>query len=259
MLAQSRQLFDLENRAFPKRLGAVQRALYLLFNEGYHGASPESAIRAELCREAIRLTNSLLDNPLTATPASYALAALMHLNAARLPGRVDASGALASLVEQDRSRWDRRLIDDGQRLLERSASGEALSEYHVEAAIAWAHADAPSAQETDWAKIVAFYDLLMKVRNSPVVALNRAIAIAQLDGPQRGLEEIGAIADRERLGDYPFYFAALGELEFRIGNEDRAREHFLDAMARARNPMERQFLERKAAACVTKHRIPSPA
>jgi RNA polymerase sigma-70 factor (ECF subfamily) len=257
VLAESRQLFDLENRVFPKRLGAVQRALYLLFNEGYHGASPESAVRAELCREAMRLTQSLLDNALTATPATYALCALMHLDAARLPGRVDESGALASLEEQDRSRWDRRLIAEGQRLLERSAFGDSLSEYHIEAAIAWAHANAPSAEQTEWEKVVSLYDTLMKVRGSPVVALNRAIAIGQLEGPKRGLEEIDAIADRERLAGYPFYFAALGEFELRLGHAERAREHFAHAVSRSRNPMERRFLERRVAASESEHILSS--
>jgi RNA polymerase sigma-70 factor (ECF subfamily) len=124
-----------------------------------------------------------------------------------------------------------------------------LSEYHVEAAIAAVHTCARRPEDTDWGEIVSLYDRLMTIRSSPVVALNRAIAIAQREGPQRGLEEIGAIADRDRLAAYPFYFAALGELELRGARHEIAREHFRAALGVARNPMERQFLEQRMAAC----------
>src|SRR5215510_4079565 len=136
VLAGSQRLFDVSDTGdFAERLPVVHRALYLLFNEGYHGASPESAVRAELCQEAMRLAALLLDHPPAATPATHALCALMCLHAARLPARVDASGELRSLFEQDRSRWDAHLVAEGERLLERSAAGPELTEYHVEAAI----------------------------------------------------------------------------------------------------------------------------
>ena len=179
VLAGSKRLFDVSGADdFSGRLPAVQRALYLLFNEGYHSASPESAVRAELCREAMRLAALLLEHPLAATPATHALAALMCLHAARLPGRVDASGSLISLFDQDRSRWDSRLVAEGQRFLDLSATGPELTQYHVEAAIAWVHAMAHRTEDTDWGKIVSLYNTLMTIRPSPVVALNRAIAIA---------------------------------------------------------------------------------
>jgi RNA polymerase sigma factor (sigma-70 family) len=250
VLAGSKRLFEIADAAdFSSRLPAVHRALYLLFNEGYHGASGESAVRVELCQEAMRLSALLFDHPLAATPASYALSAMMCLHAARLPARLDASGNLSALADQDRSRWDAKLIAEGQRLLDLSASGEELTEYHMEAAIAAVHASAARVEETDWAQIVSLYDTLMRLRPSPVVALNRAIAIAQLEGPQRGLEEIGAIANIERLSSYPFYFAAMGELELRGGRRDAARKHFRAAMKQARNSMERKFLEQRAIAC----------
>jgi RNA polymerase sigma-70 factor (ECF subfamily) len=250
VLAASKKLFDIAgDDDFSRRLPAVQRALYLLFNEGYHGASPESAVRAELCQEAMRLTGLLLDHPLAATPATHALAALMCLHAARSPARVDSAGQLMSLFDQDRSRWDLRLAAEGQRLLDLSATGTELTEYHIEAAIASVHATALHAEDTDWGKIVSLYDTLMAIRPSPVVALNRAIAIAQLEGPERGLEEIHAIAGSDRLAAYPFYFAALAELELRSGRQQAAHEHFQTALAIARNPMERQFLQRRVAAC----------
>ena len=186
---------------------------------------------------------------LAATPATHALAALMHLHAARLPGRVDSSGNLSSFLEQDRSRWDAQLAAEGQRLLDLSASGAELSEYHVEAGIAAIHASAKNAQDTNWAGIVSLYDVLLKIRPSPVVALNRANAVAELQGPERGLEELHAIADRERLRAYPFYSAALGEMELRKGKREKAREYFQSALELARNPMERRFLEHRMDAC----------
>jgi RNA polymerase sigma-70 factor (ECF subfamily) len=249
-LAGSKRLFEIADAAdFAARLPAVHRALYLLFNEGYHGASPESAVRAELCREAMRLATLLFEHPLAATPATHALAALLWLHAARLPARLDATGQLSLLADQDRSRWDPELIAEGRRLLELSASGRELSEYHVEAAIAAMHVSAARVEDTDWAGIVALYDLLMGIRPTPVVALNRAIAIAQRDGPDRGLEEIVAIVDRDRLVGYPFYHAAAGELALRGGRSGVARQHFLGALALARNDMERRFLRQRIEAC----------
>jgi len=251
VLASSTRLFDLaEERELPKRLSSVQRALYLLFNEGYHGAHAQLAVRAELCREAMHLCDLLLEHPLTATPESYAVAALMCLDAARLPARVDASGNLSSLYDQDRTLWDAALIARGEGLLDRSATGTHVSEYHIEAAIASVHARAHTAARTRWDTIVGLYDTLLTIRPSPIVALNRAIAIAQLQGPARGLEEIAAIADSARLADYPFYFAALGELELQNGRKAVAHEHLLSARSLARNPMERRFFQQRAAACV---------
>lgn len=250
VLAASRRLFDVTAAAdFSARLPAVQRALYLLFNEGYHGASGETAVRVELCREAMRLTAVLLEHPLGKTPSTYALAALMCFHAARLPARVDASGNLNSFPDQDRSQWDRELAGEGWKLLELSATGFQLNQYHLEAAIASEHARALRIEDTDWGMIVSLYDKLMTISPSPIVALNRAIALAQKEGPERGLAEIRAIPDPGRLAAYPFYSAALGELELRAGRRPAARQHFRTALAQARNPMERQFLERRLRAC----------
>lgn len=249
-LAGSERLFDVSGASdFAGRLPAVQRALYLLFNEGYHGASPDSAVRTDLCQEAMRLAALLLAHPLGATPATHALAALMCLNKARLPARLDASGKLNSLFDQDRSLWDQSLVGEGLQLLELSAKGSDLTEYHVEAAIAAVHATAQSTEDTDWEKIVSLYDTLMSIHPSPIVALNRAIAIGQRDGPARGLAELRTIADSERLANYPFYHAAFGESELRRGRLDSAREHFSTSLRLSRNPMERQFFERRLNTC----------
>jgi RNA polymerase sigma-70 factor (ECF subfamily) len=250
VLATSKKLFDITAPAdFSARLPSVQRALYLLFNEGYHGASAEFTVRAELCQEAMRLAEMLRQHPLGGTPSTYALSALMCLSMARLPARVDASGNLNALFDQDRSLWDQRLVNEGRRLLELSATGSQVTEYHVEAAIASVHATAKRTEDTDWEAIVSLYDTLMTIRPSPIVALNRAIAIAQHDGPERGLEEIMGIENLDRVSTYPFYAAALGELEFRRGRHKTAGEHFRAALALARNPMERRFLEQRVQAC----------
>lgn len=249
-LAAAKSLFDLgDAREVAARLPVVHRALYLLFNEGYHGASPESAVRVELCQEALRLVGLLLDHPAGRTPATQALAALMCLHAARMPSRLDAAGDLMPFFEQDRRLWDAALIAEGQRLLHASGAGSEVTTYHLEAAIACVHALAPSARETDWGAIVRIYDALLALRPSPVVALQRAIAVGQHEGPDRGLAAIAAISGRERLENYPFYAAALAEMELARGQTARARDRFREALALARNPTERRSLEKRLAAC----------
>jgi RNA polymerase sigma-70 factor (ECF subfamily) len=249
-LAASKKLLDVTaSSEFSARLPSVLRSLYLLFNEGYHGASAETPVRDELCREAMRLAAMLLEHPSGAVPATFALAAMMALHAARLPARMDASGNLISLRDQDRTLWDQTLAGEGLKFLELSASGPELTEYHIEAAIATIHARAANTEDTDWRAIVSLYDSLMTMRPSPIIALNRAIAVAQHDGPERGLEEMRAIVDSDRLAAYPFYPAALGELELRCGRHEAAREYFRTALALARNPLESQFFERRISVC----------
>lgn len=247
-LARTRDLFDLAgSHDAGNRLPGVLRALYLLFNEGYHGASREAPIRRELCDEARRLIALLLENPLTCTPAVHALASLCSFLAARLPARMDEDGNLLLLADQERSRWDRTLIAEGRRQLDLSAAGPDLTSYHIEAAIASVHAEAASVERTDWDRIVALYGTLLLVQPSPVVALNRAVAIGERDGAARGLEEIGAIEGRERLLKYPFYFTALAEFELRLGRHANARRSFAAALRLARNADEKRFLERRIA------------
>ncbi len=245
-------LFDIADAAdFADRLPSVQRALYLLFNEGYHGASAESPVRKELCREAMRLGSLLCAHSLGATPASQALLALMYLNAARLPARLDAAGDLAAPFDTDRSRWNSRFITEGRRLLELASTGRTLSTYHIEAAIAAVHSDAQRIEETDWAQIISYYDTLLALAPSAIVELNRAVAVGQLMGPQRGLSEIDAIADGKRLRNYPFYFAARGEFELQTGELTHARRHFEVAAGLARSPIERRFFQQRITACAT--------
>ncbi|HEX7666532.1 MAG TPA: DUF6596 domain-containing protein [Polyangiaceae bacterium] len=248
-LAASPSLFDLTvDASFSGRLKAVQRVIYLLFNEGFHGANPEAAVRKELCAEAMHLGAMLGANARAATPTTFALRALMCLHAARLPTKVDDAQNLTPLFAQDRSKWDHRLVDEGVALLDEAATGPHLDEIHLEAAIAAMHAVAESTTTTDWASIVWLYDQLLELRPSPVVALQRAIAIAEARGPQYGLEEIYAIENAERLTSYPFYYAALGELELRCGQRDRAQAHFERAKAVSRNDTERRFFDKRVAA-----------
>ena len=246
LLAESKTLFHLSDADFSARLATVHRALYLLFNEGYHGTSAQGTVRAELCDEAMRLAALLRDRDVTCTPATLALSALMSLHAARLSSRLDSAGELQALGEQERASWNRDLIEQGRSLLDASASGDEVTTYHLEAAIAAVHTAAPSAEATDWDAIVRLYDQLMRVAPSAVVALNRAIAVAQRDGPDRGIEEIERIDDRERLSAYPFLPAALGELERRRGNDQAATKHFARALDLARSDAERRYLRRRA-------------
>lgn len=249
-LAESKTLFELEgDDDITSRLDSVHRAIYLLFSEGYHGSHPEQTVRLDLCREALRLCDLLGQHAKTALPENHALGALMYLHAARLPARLDAAGSLSFLWDQDRSLWDQRLVTEGLRLLELSATGSRLTAYHVEAAIAAEHSTAERFEATNWTRIVEMYDTLFRMRPSPVVALQRAIALAQRDGPARGIAALEAIADRERLAAYPFLSAAHGDFEWRLGNKKRARIHFVEAQRLARNPAERLFFELRIAAC----------
>ncbi len=194
----------------PGRLETVYQAVYLLFNEGYHGSQSERTIREDLCYEALRLALLLSEHPQGARPKTFALLALFCFNAARLPGRVDAEGFLIQLENQDRSKWDRALIGKGFHFLEKSATENELSELHLEAAIASLHSGAETYEKTDWGRIQELYDLLFRLKPTPIVALNRAIAVGQAQGPEKGLVELEKIPDLPKLKDYPFYPAAQG-------------------------------------------------
>jgi len=229
----------------PERLASVHASLYLLFNEGYHGSHPEHAVREELCGEAMRLCALLAEHPAGDVPRTHALFALFCFHAVRLGTRTDASGALQLLAEQDRSRWDRALIARGEASLSRASTGNELSAYHVEAAIAACHATAASFADTDWRSIVNLYDVLLRIRPSAVVALNRAIAVGYADGPAFGLDAIDALARETSLAAYPFLDAARGDFLRALGRTAEAHASFERAIARARNDAERELLARK--------------
>jgi len=225
-----------------ERLDSIHQALYLLFSEGYHGSHPERSVREELCAEALRLGELLAEHPSSSTPATFALLAMMCLHLARLPSRVDDAGSLILLEAQDRSRWSRPLIDQGYAFLNRSACGEELTAYHLEAGIAALHAKARSFGETDWAGILKLYTLLYRLRPTPVVALNRAIALGRAEGPEPALRELEAIRREGRLDGYPFLEAAAGDLHRLAGRAKEARTHLRRAVSLARNEPERLVL-----------------
>ncbi len=243
-------LFEVRDPAQVRaRLPSVQSAVYLLFNEGYHGAHPQHAVREDLCHEAMRLGVLLSRLPAAAGPETQALLALFCFLAARLSARVGDDGNLLLLAEQDRRRWDPELIAEGLRRLDLSAEGEALTAWHLEAAIAARHSAAAGFAETDWASIRRLYDLLLRLRPTPVVALNRAIAVGMAEGAEAGLRALAEIEDPERLARYPFFPAAVAEFELRAGRPERAARLLRDALLLVRNPAEGAVLARKLAAC----------
>jgi RNA polymerase sigma-70 factor (ECF subfamily) len=249
-LEERGELFEVRDAAqVRERLPAVLNAIYLLFNEGYHGAHPQHVVREDVCYEAMRLGALLSELPAAAVPETHALVALFCLLAARLAARVDDDGNLLLLADQDRRRWDRALIEEGLRWLDLSAQGETLTAWHLEAAIAARHAAASTFELTDWSSIRALYDLLLQLRPTPVVALNRAIAVGMAEGPEAGLRALADIDDRERLVRYPFLPAAMAEFEHRAGRTERAAELLRAALSLARNQAEEDVLKRKLEAC----------
>jgi RNA polymerase sigma-70 factor (ECF subfamily) len=222
----------------------VLSALYLLFNEGYKASAGERLLREDLCHEAVRLTSLLVAHPAGATPRSHALLALMLFTAARFPSRVDTQGDLLRLDDQDRSQWDQELIARGLFHLAQAAQGSELSEYHIQAGIAACHCMAPDYASTDWQRILRHYDDLERIKPSPIVALNRAVAVAHLHGAQAGLEVIEAIAQRDRLESHYLLHAVTGELHWRMKNFRAAAESFRRALQLAQVGPEQMHLTR---------------
>lgn len=257
-LNRTRKLFRLsgefpeitDSAEIPQRLEAVYQAIYLLFNEGYHGSQCETIVREELCSEALRLAILLGEHPQGDRPKTHALLALLCFHAARLSGRRGEEGDLIQLETQDRSKWDRDLIGRGFYYLEKASTGNELSAYHLEAAIAALHCAAASYDKTNWAKIVETYDLLFQLAPSPIVGLNRAVALGKAAGPQRGLAALRAIEDAGKLKNYPFYPAAQGEFLLLAGRAAEAAKHFEEAVKKARSPAEAAFFESKVRACL---------
>jgi len=228
------------------RLPDVHDVLYLLFNEGYLSAHAEQAIRRELCEEAVRLTTLLTDHPVGAVPQTFALVALMHFHVARLASRVDDTGALLLLEEQDRSQWDRDRIRLGAEWLARSASGDVFSRFHAEAAIAAEHCLAPSFEETRWAEIADLYAMLERIAPSPLHTLNRAVAVAEWQGPEAGLAILCQTASaRGRLSGSYLLDAVLADLHRRAGHLKEARQHRNRALHSAPTDAVRGLLARR--------------
>lgn len=229
--------------ALPERLDSVLQVIYLVFNEGYAASSGASLTRCDLTSEAIRLGRLLVE--LLPEAEAMGLLALMLLHESRRAARTSPEGELILLEAQDRSLWDRDLIAEGVELVTRALQTRRFGRYTLQAAIAAVHAEAPSAAETDWAEIVGLYDVLLKVDPSPVVALNRAVAVAMLNGPEAGLALIDALLDRGLLTDYHLAHAARADLCRRLGRFGEARAAYERALALTRLEPERRFLLRR--------------
>lgn len=230
---------------FASRLGTMHRVLYLMFTEGHLSSHNEVPIRRELCDEVIRLGTIAAAHPLGRTPETCALLALMHLHAARLTAREDASGGLLLLEEQDRQRWDQEQIRVGLSWLAESAQGDIYSRYHAEAAIAAEHCLAPSFDETRWDKVVECYELLERVAPSPLHRLNRALAVAEWRGPAAGLAVIEAAEPSQRLAESYLWAAVLADLHGRCGHQLLAKRHRETAIALAPTSAIRALLRRR--------------
>lgn len=232
-----------------KRLEAVHECLYLMFNEGYAATQGDFLIRRDVCEEAARLCHLLVSHEATHSTAGEALLALMLFHAARFAARTDASGHLLLLEEQDRARWDQRLLAEGKRRLDLSAQGKSISNYHLEAGIAWTHCEAESFEETNWPRILALYNMLIAMRDSPVYRLNRAIVVAEIEGPAAALALLLPLREDTTLKNYHLIDSAIGEMQRRLGDYSAARKSFSRALSACRSLREREFLHSRLLEC----------
>ncbi|MGB3120770.1 MAG: DUF6596 domain-containing protein, partial [Verrucomicrobiales bacterium] len=228
-----------------ERLDGVLGTLYLLFNEGYKASTGDRLVREDLCHEAIRLVTLLTEHPATQVPRAFALLALMFFNGARLLARTDDAGNLLRLHEQNRSAWDQSMIHRGIQCLGHAAQGDTISEYHLEAGIAACHSTASDEASTNWPRILALYDQLLNLKASPVAAMNRAVAVARVNGPKAGMEALDAIKDRSRLESYHLFHVIRGTFAAELGNPLVALTHFRQAGNLATLPAERDFIARR--------------
>ena len=233
------------------RLDGVLGTLYLLFNEGYKASSGDRLVREGLCHEAIRLALLLAAHPATREPRTHALIALMLLNAARLPARTDDAGNLLRLHEQDRTAWNRAMIERGLHYLGLASTGDVVSEYHIQAGIAACHSTAADDASTDWPRILSLYDQLARLNPSPVIVLNRAVAVARVRGAEAGLDALKATPRSTSLDGYYLYHAVHGTFAIELGRPSEAVAHFRKAESLATLTSEREFLARRIKDCAT--------
>lgn len=235
----------------PERLDSVLQVIYLVFNEGYSASAGEEVTRRDLCAEAIRLARLVLE--LLDEPEVQGLLALMLLHDARRTTRSNADGELVLLEDQDRSQWHREQIVEGEALVRQALASRRFGPYSVQAAIAAVHAGAATAGETDWQEIVALYDLLLRLQPSPVISLNRAVAVAMAEGPEAGLRLVNALLDEGQLREYHLAYAALADFHRRLGQREEAIHHYREALRLVRQEPERRFLEKRLQQLVEIH------
>jgi RNA polymerase sigma factor (sigma-70 family) len=228
-----------------ERLDAVLLSIYLLFNEGYNATSNEELIRKDMMQEAMRLCELICRNPAVPHENAHALMALMCFTASRNEARLDANGNVLLLKQQERSKWNRALIENGIYHLEASAAGDHMSKYHIEAGIAYEHAVAREYAHTNWNHILNCYNLLYNYYPSPVVALNRAVVVAELQGAAQGIKAIESIPDLASLKKYYLLPAALGELHWQLKEYDKAKQYFEEASQLTQNAIEKKLLQQK--------------
>src|SRR5262245_19270538 len=228
----------------PERLESVQAVIYLIFNEGYAATAGDSLIRRELCVEAIRLGRTLCDL-MPDEPENPGLLALMLLHDSRRDARIDSQGRLVTLEEQDRSRWDQARVKEGLELVQRALRMRRAGSYQLQAAIAAVHAEAPSAQATDWPQIAALYQELLRISPSPVVALNHAVAVAMSQGLETGLKQIEHVGTAGRLEQYHLYHAARADILRRLDRKSEAKRAYREALRLATNKVEREYLRER--------------
>ncbi len=231
------------------RLDSVLQVVYLLFNEGYSAHSGDSLIRHDLCGEALWLVERLTSREETAAPKCHALKSLMLIQASRLPARQDDAGNLVLLADQDRSRWDSRLIALGLQSLDRASEGKEMSVYHIQAGIAAVHAIAPNDSSTDWRQLLSLYDLLNSVAPSPVVSLNRAVALAKVEGAQAGLEALEEIEHEKALEGYFLLPATKADFLFKRDRLKEAEAAYREALDCSCTEPQRRFLLRRLSEC----------
>lgn len=229
----------------PSKTDAVLNAIYLVFNEGYNATHVNAHIRQELITQAMMLCKALLDYKPTRLPKVYALMSIICFHAARTKSRLSEKGQLILLAAQDRMKWNQELIEKGNAYLNKSAFGDTLSLYHLEAAIAHEHCNAKKYTDTNWQAIISYYDTMLIKQNDPIIALNRSLAILECFGPQQALKELTELAQHKVMQDYYLYYAALGEVKERLFQFEQARTCYQKALNLTKSKTEHAFLKLK--------------
>ena len=233
--------------AMEERTEAVLKTIYLLFNEGYNSSHPDNLIRQDLCEEAMRLAILLSENSKTNLPQTNALIALMCYHVSRFGARIDDKGMIVLLKDQDRNQWNKFLVEKGNAYMKLAATGETFHDFHMEAAIASVHANAAAYEDTDWKMILSLYDALLRRTKNPVVAINRCLALAEVEGPEKAIHEMLAM---EELSDNCHYNTALGELYLKSGNTSAAKKYFQIALEQTASNAEAALITKKIGMCV---------